>query len=142
MWYNLLRFPRETLLMLRNRNGFTLIELLVVVAILGVLASLALPKFGSTRDKAKLAAVRTDIRNLETVEESYFSNFGTYGSLSQLQADGYAVPPGVTVLINGASNTGYTLRADDRSIGTSVTGCAVVIGGGLANTMDGVITCP
>jgi prepilin-type N-terminal cleavage/methylation domain-containing protein len=128
--------------MLRNRSGFTLIELLVVVAILGVLASLALPKFASTRDKAKLAAVRTDIRNLETIEESYFSNYGTYGSLSQLQADGYAVPPGVTMLVNAASNAGYTLRGDDASIGTSITGCTVVVGGGLTNTMDGVITCP
>jgi prepilin-type N-terminal cleavage/methylation domain-containing protein len=51
-----------------NRKGFTLIELLIVVVIIGLLASIAIPKFAATKDKAKLASVRTDIRNTMTAQ--------------------------------------------------------------------------
>jgi len=42
--------------MLRNKmSGFTLIELMVVIVIIGVLASLAIPRFSEASDKAKVA---------------------------------------------------------------------------------------
>jgi prepilin-type N-terminal cleavage/methylation domain-containing protein len=123
-------------------NGFTLVELLVVVAILGVLASLALPKLSSAKDKAKLAAIRTDIRNMETIEESYFSNFGNYGTLAELESDGYTAPPGVAMRVTDQTITGYRVQAVDPSISSPINGCTVVVGGSVTNSMDGTITCP
>ncbi|HEY3933480.1 MAG TPA: prepilin-type N-terminal cleavage/methylation domain-containing protein, partial [Gemmatimonadales bacterium] len=70
--------------MLRNRKGFTLIELLIVVVIIGILAAIAIPKFAATKDKAKLASVKSDVRNTETAEEAYFSDYSTYGTYSAL----------------------------------------------------------
>ncbi len=56
-----------------NRKGFTLIELLIVVVIIGILAAIAIPKFASTKEKAYLAAMKSDLRNLATAQESYLS---------------------------------------------------------------------
>src|SRR4026209_1995473 len=63
-----------------NRKGFTLIELLIVVVIIGILAAIAIPKFAATKDKAKLASVKTDVRNLMTSQEAYFSDYATYAA--------------------------------------------------------------
>src|SRR5438309_1679471 len=57
--------------MSRNRKGFTLIELLIVVVIIGILAAIAIPKFANTKDKAYVAAMKSDLRNMATYEEQY-----------------------------------------------------------------------
>src|SRR5206468_8231154 len=56
-----------------NRKGFTLIELLIVVVIIGILAAIAIPKFANTKEKAYLASMKSDLRNLITAEEAYFA---------------------------------------------------------------------
>ncbi len=56
-----------------NKNGFTLIELLIVTVIIGVLASIAIPKFSNTKQKAHMAAMKSDLRNLMTAQENYFT---------------------------------------------------------------------
>ena len=55
-------------MMARNRKGFTLIELLIVVVIIGILAAIAIPKFAASKDKAKLAIVKTDLKNIQTAQ--------------------------------------------------------------------------
>jgi prepilin-type N-terminal cleavage/methylation domain-containing protein len=60
------------------RKGFTLIELLIVVVIIGILAAIAIPKFANTKTKAYTAAMKSDLRNLVTAEESFFSDSGSY----------------------------------------------------------------
>ena len=60
------------------RKGFTLIELLIVVVIIGILAAIAIPKFANTKTKAYTAAMKSDLRNLVTAEEAFFSDSGKY----------------------------------------------------------------
>jgi prepilin-type N-terminal cleavage/methylation domain-containing protein len=63
-----------------NRKGFTLIELLIVVVIIGILAAIAIPKFANTKSKAYITAMKSDLRNLVSSEESYFSDSSAYTS--------------------------------------------------------------
>jgi prepilin-type N-terminal cleavage/methylation domain-containing protein len=128
--------------MLRNRKGFTLIELLIVVVIIGILAAIAIPKFAATKDKAKLASVKSDVRNTETAEEAYFSDYSTYGDYGQLgTASNFIVSTGNTMSITPAAS-GYTVTASNSTISTGITTCHVQVGAGAASTVDGNITCP
>ena len=62
----------------RRRNGFTLIELLIVTVIIGVLAAIAIPKFGATRKRAYDATVVSDIRRAKLAAESYYADNLSY----------------------------------------------------------------
>ena len=64
----------------RRRQGFTLIELLIVVVIIGILAAIAIPKFANTKDKAKIASMKTDLRNLMSAQEGHFADWQQYAS--------------------------------------------------------------
>ena len=66
------------------RKGFTLIELLIVVVIIGILAAIAIPKFANTKSKAYVTAMKSDLRNLVTAEEAFFSDSTYYTSATNL----------------------------------------------------------
>ena len=63
-----------------TRKGFTLIELLIVVVIIGILAAIAIPKFANTKGKAYVTAMKSDLRNLVSAEEAFFSDSSHYTS--------------------------------------------------------------
>src|ERR1700745_883895 len=63
-----------------GRKGFTLIELLIVVVIIGILAAIAIPKFANTKQKAVVAGMKSDLRNLVTAQEGFFSDNQTYAT--------------------------------------------------------------
>ena len=125
-----------------NRKGFTLIELLIVVAIIGILAAIAIPKFAATKDKAKLASVKTDLRNSMTAQEAYFSDFATYGSFAQLvAASNFTLSVGNTDQGSAGVSNGYTMTFSNPTISTGKNTCTVQVGAGAATTLDGVIVC-
>jgi type IV pilus assembly protein PilA len=84
-----------------NKKGFTLIELLIVVVIIGILAAIAIPKFANTKDKAYVAAMKSDLRNLATYEEQYAAdNNGAYfagTAISPASLQGFTPSQNVTV---------------------------------------------
>src|SRR3981081_1381276 len=90
--------------MSRNKKGFKLIELLIVVVIIGILAAIAIPKFANTKDKAYVAAMKSDLRNLATYEEQYAADYnGTYFS-GNGTAQGFT--PSQNVTVNAVPSTG------------------------------------
>ncbi len=125
----------------KRTAGFTLIELLIVVVIIGILAAIAIPKFAATKDKAKLASVKTDVRNMMTAQEAYFSDYATYGTFAQVQvASNFSLSSGNTGAA-AAVASGYTATVTNSTITSSITKCEVQVGAGAASTLDGVIVC-
>jgi type II secretion system protein G len=123
-----------------NRKGFTLIELLIVVVIIGILAAIAIPKFAATKDKAKLASIKSDIRNIETAEEAYFADNADYGDYSAINtAKLFTVSTGNVATITVTAGKGYTASVTNASITAGFNTCQVSVGLGAAN--DGEITC-
>jgi len=68
--------------------GFTLIELILVVAIIGVLAAMAMPRFAGRSEQARISAAKTDIfANIATALDMYELDNGRYPTTEQgLQA--------------------------------------------------------
>ncbi len=108
-----------------DERGFTLIELLVVILIIGILAAIAIPSFLNQKDKANDAAAKSYVRNMQTADETYFTDNSRYApdvatlvgvesSLSQYP-DGVAAD--VSASATGSGGTGFTISA--RSKGTS-----------------------
>jgi prepilin-type N-terminal cleavage/methylation domain-containing protein len=124
-----------------DRRGFTLIEILIVVVIIGILASVAIPKFAATKDRAKLASLKSDLRNMMTAQETYFSDYKTYGSLANLRAaTRFTLSPGNTLAIS-RNATGYRGTARNNSITNGFQRCRVQVGMGVTSSVDGVTVC-
>ncbi|PIR76598.1 MAG: hypothetical protein COU32_01330 [Candidatus Magasanikbacteria bacterium CG10_big_fil_rev_8_21_14_0_10_42_10] len=63
-----------------NKKGFTLIELLVVIAIIGLLSTLAVVALGSAREKANDAKRLSDLKQVQTALELYYTDNNLYPS--------------------------------------------------------------
>jgi prepilin-type N-terminal cleavage/methylation domain-containing protein len=135
-----------------RREGFTLIELLIVVVIIGILAAIAIPKFANTKDQAWAAQLRSDLRNLATVEESHLADRSRYGGKAEVEADPYgfrmsypAVHGTLTIQVP-ASGSGWAATATDARMQTDRT-CGVYSGSvpgmpaQLVGTVEGAVTC-
>jgi type IV pilus assembly protein PilA len=98
--------------------GFTLIALLVVVVIIGILAAIAIPVFLNQRNAARNASVESDIRNMATVMETYYTQEDGYPATSaELTGAGGQVSSGnyVNVVVNADGSyeiTGCNLESD------------------------------
>lgn len=75
------------------KRAFTLIELMIVVAIIGILASIAVPNFVKFQCRAKQTEAKTGLKNIIVAEELHRGNFDTYaqGVEADLSIVGFAI---------------------------------------------------
>ena len=114
------------------------------MVIIGILAAIAIPKFSSTKDKAKLASAKTDIRNFMTAQEAYFSDNAKYAIVLTDLTGGtnplMSLSPGNTASLASAGTSGYVVKVGNSTISGTPKGCAVTVNSGAPAT-DEKITC-
>ncbi len=82
--------------------GFTLVELMIVVAIIGILASIAVPNFNNAVLKARRSEAKVCLDGIHTAEEAYNAAFDAY--------------------IDASSNPGSALGKEQRNWNPAISG--------------------
>lgn len=130
----------------KSQRGFSLVELMVVVAIIGVLASIAIPSINRYLAKARQSEAKTNLSSLYTSEKAFFAEFNIYsgyfgvvgytpeGQLRYNVGFGAAGPTLATLQAAGWNQT--ALPAAPGSTFATVTYCAAS-GGRCTQLADG-----
>ena len=130
-------------MVLKNqKSGFTLIELLIVVVVIGILATIAIPKFSSMRKKSYIAAVTSDLKSTASQQEVYLTDNNTYAATTT--AMDQTLTDAVTVTVNESDGRGWAATATHS--GLSGQQCGIYYGSASASnrspaTQPGTVAC-
>lgn len=128
---------------LKKQKGFTIVELLIVIIIIGILATLVIVTFTGIQAKARDSKRETDLNALDSHVQAFFSQYGFYPSLADLQSATFLStymkgfdPAALTDPKGGAisgtasgTNYGYVASGSDAAGTCSNTTATTITGG-------------
>ena len=111
---------------IKNRKGFTLVELVVVIAIIGILAGIAIPRFIDATETARGAKIVADMRTIQAAEIMYYAKYAKYPSNTAATTGGDAnfvalIQGGWPTPPNGSFSIAKTLGTDTAGTFTAGT---------------------
>ena len=110
------------------KKGFTFIELLAVVVIIGILATIAMAKFGKIKEESFVATMKADLRNFAIFEMNYYiDSRGQYFS-GDGTAYGFTPSTGVTVTATAVAGPPASWSATATHVRTA-RACAMITAG-------------
>jgi prepilin-type N-terminal cleavage/methylation domain-containing protein len=109
----------DKLRQMRQEEGFTLIELLIVIIILAILAAIVIFAVGQFASKGRQKACKTDYRSVETAEEAYKADKGSYVSATKSSPSPNPLVPGY--LKEYPNSTDYQLEAEGSTTDVTIT---------------------
>ncbi len=119
--------------LMKNKSGFTLLEIIIVVIIVGVLASLALPRFFSTVEFSRAQEALSGIATVRGgLERYYVSKGNTYASATTSNidtGDPLAGQPNAhfTLAVSASTTSSYTITATRNTVDGGTAGNTVVL---------------
>ncbi len=120
----------------KNKKGFTLVELVVVIAILGILAGIAIPRFMDATASARGSKIVADLRSIDSAVTMYYAKTSSWPTTAaQLTTAATADAPNQFQLLASWPTCGYTGNADiifpatPATTNTSIAAAAYVLTG-------------
>lgn len=104
--------------MLKFNKGFTLIELIIVIAIIGLITTIIVPKFSTTRKKSNDVSFRMELDNFRKKAEIYYSEGNTYTGLFDTSIAPPEIDPTVDASIQELFDDLLSKSADGKLYGT------------------------
>jgi len=106
-----------------DEQGFTLIEIMIVITIIGILASIAIPKYSAFRVKTFSVAAANDVGKALVVIEAFYTEYGHYPNSSIL-----ATGPVRLTASDGTYDAVWTLTKDVSMLYTKGTSSGFCVG--------------
>lgn len=127
---------------LKTESGFSLIELMIVVAIIGILATIAIPNFNKFQAKAKQSEAKTALSNLHGAMKGFHAEWNTYRA--DLRDIGYSPEGRLTYHVGfaGAESVAPTDPFQASTAGGAGAGTCVNTGVGAATCGMGFTLAP
>ena len=103
-----------------NQRGFATLEVIMMVVVIGILATIAVPRFTDVTTKANTAKIQSDLTTIDTAIQMYYMENGSYPSAISDLVDKYLMdepkPPTGEAYIDG---TATEINAKSYSIDTN-----------------------